>query len=164
MSDTSTEAQTRAPGDKKTEGWKSLLVYIAIMGAVYFGHGELQSFLGQRALEQLTLEQLSYDAALIRSSESGKPVLLNVSALWCPSCRKLDSKVLSDPDVQQAIEDNYVFSRVDYDTPEGELMRKLYPIRGVPTLLVLDSEGNALRRLPLTFNPDAFERSLLSPR
>ncbi|SMF22571.1 Thiol:disulfide interchange protein [Alteromonadaceae bacterium Bs31] len=145
---------------KKRQAWKSLLIYGGILLAVYFGHVQIQTFLGQRALDNVALELISFDEALIRSAESGKPVLLDVSAIWCPSCRKLDSKVLSRPDVQALIEEHYVFTRVEFESDQGVALQERYGIKGFPTLLVLNSNGDRLRALNLTFDPEAFKTLL----
>ncbi len=152
-------SQPEAPQNtpKKSAIWKSLLVYGGILLAVYFGHVQIQTFLGQRALDTIALELISFDEALARSHESGKPVLLDVSAIWCPSCRKLDSTILSRPDVQQIIESRYIFTRVEFESEQGEKLQQRYGIKGFPTLLVLDSSGEVLNHLSLTFDPESFK-------
>lgn len=156
-----TEEMAQKPSQRKRfEGWRSLIIYAGILAVFYFGHVEIQSFLGERALEKVTLERLSLDQALERASATGKPILAEVSAIWCPSCRKLDLNVLSKPDVQQAIEDKFVFTRIELESEAGEQMQKRYGVRGVPTLLILDSEGNAQQQLRLSFDPTMFKEML----
>ena len=147
---------------KKFKGWKNLLIYGGILAVFYFGHVEIQTYLGEAALDKVALERVTLNEALKRSAASGRPVLMDVSAIWCPSCRKLDTQVLSDPSVQQTIEANYEFTRVEYESDEGVAVQKKYAIRGYPTLLILDSAGNKVRKLPLTFEPEAFKQ-LIGP-
>lgn len=157
-------AVNKLPPKKRFEGWRSLIIYAGILAVFYFGHVEIQSFLGARALDKVTLERLSLDQALERANATGKPILVEVSAIWCPSCRKLDLKVLSKPDVQQAIEAKFIFTRVELESETGEMMQKRYGVRGVPTLLVLDSNGNAAKKLQLTFDPATFKQILAQAR
>jgi thioredoxin-related protein len=49
-----------------------------------------------------------------------------------------------------------VFARIEYESEEGEAFMEKYQVRGFPTVLILDAEGNKLMQLPLTFSPTAF--------
>lgn len=140
--------------------WRTLLVYGILALIIYFGHEYLQTALGERALQQVPLEKLTLEEALSASRASGKPVLLDLAAIWCPSCRKLDQKVLSDPAVVEAIRNKYVFTRVEFESATGETVQQKYQVKGFPTLLVVDGNGDLIRQLPLSFDPREFIRSL----
>lgn len=152
------QTEDAAPERRKFEGWRSILVYAGILALFYFGHVEIQTFLGQRALARVELDMPSLAVALKQARQTGKPVLLDVSAIWCPSCRRLDSAVLSNSDVKQAIENRYVFTRVEYESLEGETVQQRYGVRGFPTLLVLNGDGELIRTLPPSYDPDTFIR------
>lgn len=154
MPDSPQEVPARKP--RQSVNWRSLLWYAGFLAAVYFGNIQVQTWLGRQALAEVKLEQLSYQQALQQATAEGKPVLVDISALWCPSCRKLDKQVLAQPQVQQAIEQRAIFTRVELETPEGEKLQQQFQIKGVPTLLVLNSDGSLKQQLPLTFDPAIF--------
>ena len=151
---------SEAPEKKSFDGWRTLLIYGSILAAFYFGHVQIQTYLGERALEKVTLERLTLEQALAKAKLSGKPVLADISAIWCPSCRKLDNQVLAVPSVQQAIEENFVFTRIEFESEEGQRVQEKYGVKGFPTLLILDSSGEESHKLPLTFDPEAFKELL----
>jgi len=134
----------------------SWLPYVLIPLVVYFGNVEVQSYLGRQALEETGLAHIPLNEALAKAGAENKLVLADMSAIWCPSCRKLDQQVLANDAVKQAIAKDYVFSRIEYESDEGEAFMVKYQVRGFPTLLILDAEGNKLTQLPLTFSPAAF--------
>jgi len=136
--------------------WRSLLRYAGFLAIVYFGNNQIQTWLGRQALEEVALEKRSLDQALSIATEVNKPVLLEISALWCPSCRKLDKQVLSQPEVQNAIEQSFVYAREELESEIGETLRQQFTIKGVPTLLILESTGELRQYLPLTFDPKHF--------
>lgn len=103
---------------------------------------------------------MALDEALARSAKSGKPVLANLSAIWCPSCRRLDKEVLADEYVVQKIARDYHYARVEYDSPGGKEFMERFQLRGFPNLIVLDNEGAVLERLPLSFSSESFLESL----
>ncbi|TVZ37534.1 thioredoxin-like protein [Alteromonadaceae bacterium 2753L.S.0a.02] len=152
--------QTEQTSPQKKPVWFTLVIYGLVALAFYFGHVELQSYLGRRALETVPLQKLPLQIAMEKARRENKLVLADISAIWCPSCRKLDSKVLAQAEVVKAIETHYVFSRIEYESAEGRAAQKKYQVQGFPTVLVLDAQGNKLRQLPLTFNPDSFIRAI----
>ncbi|MDJ0837818.1 MAG: thioredoxin family protein, partial [Acidobacteriota bacterium] len=75
-------------------------------------------------------------------------------------CRKLDKQVLANVDVSKHIREQFVFARVEYESEEGEAFMKRYNVQGFPNLLVLDADGNLVKKLAVTFNPGQFLKSL----
>lgn len=137
-----------------------LCVAAVIVTIVYFGHTEWQARRGQAALKATALQFLSLDQALVVAQAQGKPVLVDFSAIWCPTCRALHADVFTDAAVKQAITTGFVLARVDYDEPEARAFMQRYAVQGFPTLLALSSDGRLLRRVPISFNPAALAATL----
>ena len=131
-------------------------IFAVIIAAVYFINVEVQTRLGEKTLEATGLESVALDEAFEIAAREDKLVLADMSAIWCPTCRRLDRLVFSDKGVQDAIDDRYVFSRIEYESAAGEAFMERYKVYGYPTLLVLNADGSLVRRLPLTFDPQAF--------
>lgn len=55
------------------------------------------------------------DDAFAESKKSGKPVLLDISAVWCHWCHVMDDTTYSDPAVIKLINDRFIPIRVDND-------------------------------------------------
>lgn len=81
---------------------------------------------------------------------SGQPVLLEFSQTHCPSCVVLKPVVdgIRRDYEGRALVRVYQLDRLQ-DYPEGEAVRALgarLGVRGTPTFVILDREGNAVRR------------------
>ena len=137
----------------KAKQWLPLLLLGLL---VYFGSIEVNSYLGRQALAESSLTRYSLDEALARARAENKLVLADIAAIWCTACRKLDKKVFSDASVLKAIDERFVFARIEYESEEGEAFIERYDVLGYPTLLILDADGNKLSQLPVTFSPQAF--------
>jgi protein disulfide-isomerase len=143
---------------KKSVLWLFLVAFIGTSG--YFVQTAWQTHRGEDALKATALDFLPLEQALARGMALGKPVLVDFSAIWCPTCRALHAEVFTQPLVKQAITDGYVLARVDYESPEAPAFMQRYAVKAFPSLLILSTDGTLLRRVPVTFDPAAFAASL----
>ena len=100
--------------------------------------------------------------ALQIADASGKPVMLEFSAEWCPPCKALDDRFFSRLEIID-LAGRVVPLRVDatIETPEARRMIRKYRVAGWPTVLFLDSKGRPWRDLRVNdYNPAAAERAL----
>lgn len=137
------------------------VLLVAVAGAAgYFGNLELQSYWGRKAIAETGLRIQPLNRALEIARSENKMVLVDVSAVWCGTCRKLDNEIFSNPSVKKVINERFVYSRLEYETPEGEKFLSERNVNGVPNLWVVDGEGNNVKRLRVTFDPDDFIEQL----
>ncbi|MEZ5489310.1 MAG: thioredoxin domain-containing protein [Gammaproteobacteria bacterium] len=102
-------------------------------------------------------ESSPIDSALSAALQTEKLVLVDFSAEWCAACKVLEAQVFSDASVIEALQ-NYIFVEVDTDTfPEST---KNYNVVGMPTLIVLDSEGDELYRNVGLITPEELSQKL----
>lgn len=81
---------------------------------------------------------------LQEARKTGKCVVVDFSASWCGWCKKMDQDTFPDPGVQELL-GRCLRVRVDADK-NTELVRQ-YGVKGLPTLLILDSDGKLIRRV-----------------
>ena len=94
-----------------------------------------------------------YDAkALADARAQHKPVVIDFYADWCLPCKELDEKTFSDARVGSEL-DRFVRVKADLTVPSDALTKQLtkeYAILGVPTIVVLDANGNEVQGARLT--------------
>lgn len=139
---------------------KIVVVFGALLGA-YFLYVEIQTRMGEEAREATGLESLSLEAGLAKAQAENKKVLVEYSAVWCPTCRALDRRVFAEPEVRKAIERHYVFVRIDHESDEGDAFREQYDVKGFPTILLLRPDGRLYRPIEVTMDPVEFLRRLI---
>lgn len=138
----------------------TVILFVTVPVSVYFINIEVQSYLGRRALEATGLEKLSLQNAIELAGRENKLVLVDVSAIWCSTCRKLDNEVFADDGVKAVIREDYVFSRLEYETDEGQKFLAERNVDGFPNLWVLDGEGKTVTQLRVIFDPAEFSKQL----
>ncbi len=82
--------------------------------------------------------------ALKESSESGRPVLVDLWAVWCEPCKVMEKTTFKDPRVLAAVE-GFIPLRVDADADTVFVER--YGIEIFPTTLFLDDKGRVITRM-----------------
>ncbi len=96
---------------------------------------------------------------LVQAQNEGKPVIIDFSAQWCSPCRELDDITFHDSRVVDQVAKNFTLIKVDLTSKGNPLHEKLlqkYRIKGVPTIVFLDKNGQEIKNIRLVdFEPPA---------
>ena len=85
----------------------------------------------------------SFHAAQTEAQSSGKLMLVDFSATWCPPCQSMKRTTWASRDVEHRLRD-YVPVQVDVDQ-DPDVATK-YGIETLPTIMVVDAAGNVVDR------------------
>lgn len=86
-----------------------------------------------------------YEAALAESRQSGKPVMIDFTADWCPPCQVMKHDVWPDDSVRQTIEAQAIPLLINVDDEATRSIQARYEVRTIPTILLVDGEGRVLK-------------------
>lgn len=112
-----------------------------------------------------------FEEAVTLAKAQDKKLIVDVYAPWCPWCRKLQTNVYTDPEVQAYLADHFIVTRLDGDDSEQSLQFKEYTLtqaelaaglgaEGFPTTVFLASDSEYITRLPGFVDADEFLRVL----
>jgi thiol:disulfide interchange protein DsbD len=149
---------------------KSISILLLILGILYFVLGVLAlkgidlrgglapgtaSALAERASPNWMVNQ--EPEALAKARQEREPVIIDFYADWCAACVELDEKTWSNPDViakfSQVVPLKMDFTRNDAWV---DRMMKKYHITGMPTVIVLGSDGVEIGRFTGYKSPEKF--------
>ena len=146
-------ADPHSGGLRASTGYRMLILLVcaAVAGIWYFG-----SRVGPSAVAWVQ----DYQDALQRAEGSGRLVLLDLSADWCPPCQKMEQDVFSSPEFAAELEKLVVPLRVDLsDSPlspsTGDVVRQ-YGVTALPTFIVIDAAGRVIGRREGTMSTGQF--------
>ncbi len=105
-----------------------------------------------------SIEWELYSETALLNLDNKKGIIIDFYADWCIPCKELDALTFSDQRVID-LSKNFAAFKADMTksvSPEVEILRNKYSIVGVPTVLILDIDGNELHRITGFVNADEF--------
>ena len=99
------------------------------------------------AFRDIKLTEAKYDAV----AES-KQILLYFYSEWCDPCSWMQKNCLDKPEIQSLLDKKFISIKVDLDELEGFELRRQYEIRIMPTVIIIDENGQVLHRAEETMN------------
>lgn len=86
---------------------------------------------------------------ILEAKEQQKPVMIDFFADWCVPCKEMDAFTFSQQEVID-MSKNFLMLKVDLtteDNPQAKALKSKFHIKGVPTIVFLDSNGEELSNL-----------------
>lgn len=102
--------------------------------------------------------------SLTEARSLNKPVLIDFWAEWCLECHELADVTFRDPEVERKLKDYFYLVKFDAtkDSQELQELKAKYNIKGLPTLIWHDAQGNWIKKESLFGfeNPKAFNQRI----
>lgn len=120
------------------------------------------------AVESDSLVQwVSIEEGAKLSAETGKPIMYDFTAEWCPPCHVLEAEVFQNAALAKEINERFVPVRVmdrqqeeGRNLPEVAELQQRYEVMAFPTIVVADATGSVRARMEGFRGRISFERMM----
>jgi thioredoxin-related protein len=120
--------------------------------------------------QQTENEPITLEEALRIAPDTGKKILVDVYAEWCPYCQRMHSDVYKNDEVLDAISEHFIWVKINVESEnlvsyhgtemtEAQFARALEN-ESVPTTYFLDGEGSILGKQPGYIDSEMFSKLL----
>ncbi len=89
----------------------------------------------------------SVDSAFVLAKAEHKPLFLYWGAAWCPPCQEIKHTVFTSP-AFIALSALFVPVYLDGDTPRAQATGERFGVKGYPTMIVFNADGEEITRIP----------------
>ena len=96
--------------------------------------------LAEQPADQVPSDKLTYKQAYAQAAAGDKPLLVLVTADWCPPCVRFKQTTIPQLMQKNAFAD-FHYAAVNYDQ-ESELADQLIGDRGLPQLIMFEKDGD----------------------
>ena len=95
----------------------------------------------------ILFRELTVSEALKVAKDENKLIFVDCFTTWCGPCKMLSNVVFKDSTFADYFNRHFINLKIDMEKGEGPELHKKYDVRGYPTLLFLDSNGEVVHRL-----------------
>lgn len=93
------------------------------------------------------------DRAFTQARRERKPVLLYWGASWCPPCNQLKATLFNQQEFA-LLAQSFVAVHIDGDLPGAQKLGSRFQVRGYPTTVLMNPQGQEITRLPGEIEPE----------
>ncbi len=88
------------------------------------------------------------ESAFLEAKSTGKPILIDMWAEWCESCKKMDVTTFVDGKVLTELSENWVALKLDLteSNDANDSIQEKYGLQGLPTLVLVPPSGDIGQR------------------
>ena len=91
-------------------------------------------------------QSLMLSAILEKAKAEHKLVFVDAYATWCAPCKLMEKEVFPNAATGEYFNENSISYKLNVEKNNGPVVKLLYEINVLPTLLFLDAKGNVLER------------------
>lgn len=94
---------------------------------------------------QKNTDGVTFDQVKELAREQNKKIFFDFYTKWCGPCRMMDKEVFPTKEIGDFYNKNFINFKVDAEVGEGMDLRKTYNVKGYPTFIFTDADGNVLK-------------------
>ncbi|MDG1427475.1 MAG: thioredoxin domain-containing protein [Crocinitomicaceae bacterium] len=95
----------------------------------------------------IEFDHLTMEKAQKKAAKSEKLIFIDAYTDWCGPCKRMAATTFKDSEVAEFFNDEFINLKIEMEkNPEGNSIARKYGVRAYPTLLIIDSDGNLVKK------------------
>lgn len=96
----------------------------------------------------IQFSKLTVDEAKAESENTGKLIFIDAYTNWCGPCKRMAATSFQDPEVGKVFNEKFINLKVEMEKDaDGPELARMYRVKAYPTLLIIDGNGNLIKRV-----------------
>jgi len=92
------------------------------------------------------LNDTVFENVLAKAKAENKLVFMDCYAVWCGPCKYMDASIFPDEELGKFHNKHFINVKYDMEKPYGMKIRTKYTIKGYPSFLYLNGDGEVVHR------------------
>lgn len=88
----------------------------------------------------------SWEEALQKSKDEGKPIFVDAYAEWCGPCKRMARDVFPDNRAGDYFNERFINMQIDMEKGQGPELARKFQVRAYPTLIFVSHDGEEFHR------------------
>ena len=107
----------------------------------------LTSLMPSKSINEIEFRSLTLSEAKVLAEKSGKMIFIDCYTVWCGPCKWMAANSFQNEEVAALYNSNFINMKVEMEKDaDGKELAMKYEVRAYPTLLIIDSKGNLIRK------------------
>lgn len=102
----------------------------------------------------------TWKKALQEARRLNRPIFLDLYAVWCYPCKRLERNTFSHPSVNAVLQ-KYLVVKFNIDKPSGRRLVRRFRVRRFPTTLMISAKGREMERVVGYYPPRFFRTAVV---
>lgn len=95
---------------------------------------------------------ISVEDAIFDAAAESKYIMLYFYSDWCEPCHWMENNCMNKPEIITLLDEKFIPLKIDLDELRGFEMRQKYEVKIIPTVIILDRDGQVVERVEETMN------------
>lgn len=92
-------------------------------------------------------ENISLENAKVLSKKTGKPIFIDCYTVWCGPCKRMAKGAFMDAEIAEIYNEKFINLKIEMEKDEeGPGLARRYRVNAYPTLVIINSKGELLKK------------------
>lgn len=120
---------------------------ITLFAALFISLGVMAQEKSSTPAAGMKFTEGDFASVVALAKKENKKIFIDIYTTWCGPCKFLSANIFPDKAVGEYMNGVFVNAKFDAEKGEGIELAKKFKVKGYPTMIILDADGNVINTL-----------------